>query len=127
MSKKLPFELASDETIVREEMATWIQGSFKAVLGRVYLTNRRFIFVKMNFLLIPLFGILGFLIERIWPGMNKVAFEVPLREISTFEPSQHGLNKKVILLHTSKGDQKIGVTKAYAEWETLLNEAKKRK
>jgi hypothetical protein len=52
---------------------------------------------------------------------------LPLQKISTFENVAYGFNKKVLLLHTSDGDQKIGLNTTYQEWETALKEAMKRK
>ncbi len=123
MAKKLPFELQPGETLLRDEMSTWIHGTFSARLGRLYLTNHRLIFAKQNPFLLPLFGIFGFLFERFFAGANKVAFETSLREISTFEQTQNGINKKVVLLHTAQGDQKFGFTRPYEEWETALKTA----
>lgn len=128
MAKKLPFDLQVDEAVLRNEFGVWIRGGLKNVIGNVYLTNRRLLFVRQNAFLGALFGLLGVLLGRLldkW--MGKVLLDLPLKNISSFEHTVHAFNKKVILFHTAQGEIKLGVGTAFEQWEPVLKEAMKRK
>lgn len=126
MASKIPFELQPAETVLRTEVAVWIQGGLKNRMGSIWLTNKRLLFVKMNPFLAPLFGLLGFLLDHFLSKNRQPALDMPLRDIMSFEHSSFGLNKKVILFHTRQGEIKLGLNKSYEEWEPVLKGAMKK-
>lgn len=128
---KCAFDLIDNETVLRQEASTWLRSKWNVQAGRIYLTTHRLVFSDDPFPFLPFFSLIGefmnMLAQRIWPHPRKPAFEVPLREISTFEQGSFGLNKRVMVLHTAAEDQTFGFTRSYEEWEGALKEAMKRK
>ncbi|MDP2624574.1 MAG: hypothetical protein Q8P27_00125, partial [Candidatus Peregrinibacteria bacterium] len=101
--------------IVKEETALYIKSKLNVQAGRIYLTNKRLVFIKsMN----PMFGLIGLLAKV---NRGGLLFDIPRKDITRCENLKYGLNKKVMGLTLVDGQEiKFIISSDYTTWEGAL-------
>jgi hypothetical protein len=113
-------QLAS-EGIVKEGQAASMRGPFGAS-GRLYLTGRRLVFLKMNPLFMA-FGAIGAALG-VATKPKKVQFDIPLSEIGEVAKEKAGLARSILAVSRSGGEvAKFGV-KDFEGWADAVRSAK---
>lgn len=109
---KVKWPLNPQETILYKVNAVYIKNSWNAKQGALYLTNERIVFEAKPMLMFLLFGVIGWLLTR-----NKKAIEFPLADITDFQRTKHGFNKKVASFTVIDGaNYRFGIG---GKWETF--------
>ncbi len=147
---KLPFKTLPGEKVLFKDWVIWLKTIFTPAfnIGLLFLTNKRIILVKKNFVLaIAILIAAKQSIELLLPNLEaplkylpffvpvllasialhfprKELFNLSLKEITQVLPTQYGLNKKTILFHTaSKGEIKLTIQSSPEEWVKKIKEA----
>ena len=108
------------EGLTKEAFATMLRGR-RGLMGRLYLTNQRLVFLQSNQFLMAFGAIGGLLMGVVKP--KKLALEIPLASITGIERGKFGINKNV--LEISYGaDEPARFAVKYDEWEAAINGAR---
>lgn len=108
--------LQPNETILKQDRIIQIHSAWATTFGTMYLTNQRIVLEQNKWAM--LFGLLGWLLAKIFPG-SITAYE--RSALVSHEQTKHGLNTNVILLKFNDGQSwKLGLTAAYSEWDQAL-------
>jgi len=106
------FELQQDENLIKEEAAIYVKSKIIVQMGRMYLTTKRLVFIKNAN---PFFGLIRLLFKSL---RGNILFDIPLKDITHYEKSKYGLNKRVLKLKLQDGQEpKFILSSKYKEWD----------
>lgn len=116
---KDPFELAADEVIIRDCIASLQKFGMFVGTNHLYLTNLRIVVTRSSkWWLNPL----QYLLMKL-KGMEKfnILINLPINEIQGFYRVKYGINKNVLGIKTRDGQTyKLALTQKYFEWQVYL-------
>jgi hypothetical protein len=106
------------EGIVKETMCSMLKGR-RAVFGRLYVTQKRIVFLQSNSLLAA-FGALGAVLMGVIKP-NKVAIEIPRSSVTGVARGKYGPNKNILEVSyaNAEGPARFAV-KPYEEWAAAV-------
>ena len=106
------------EGILKEGMCPMIKGR-RGVFGRLYVTEKRIVFLKSNQLLMAFGAIGGILTGVIKP--TKLEVEIPREAVTGVERGKYGMNKNIIEISYRGADAPARFTvKPYEEWAAAV-------
>jgi hypothetical protein len=115
-------EQLEGEGLVKQAQVTLITGRLNA-LGRLYLTGRRLVFLKMN----PLFMGFGAIGAALGVAMKpkKVAVDIPVSDISSVSKDKFGpLGRTALAVNRANGEVVKFAVKDYDEWAEAVESAR---
>lgn len=105
------------EGVLKESASTSIKGK-RAVLGRLYVTKERVVFLKANPLFLSFGAIGGLLFGSIKP--KKVELDIPRSAITGVARGTFGRNKNIIEISYGQEKPARFPVKSYEEWAAAI-------
>ena len=116
---KVKWPLNPQETVLYKANAVYIKSKLQAKQGALYVTSERIVFETKPMLMILVFGLIGWLLAR-----NKKTNEFPLADITNFQRTKHGLNKKVAEFELIDGSKyRFGVSGKWEDFDLAYQKA----
>ncbi|PIX62143.1 hypothetical protein CO057_01175 [Candidatus Uhrbacteria bacterium CG_4_9_14_0_2_um_filter_41_50] len=85
--------------VVKEEIGTFVKSKLHAKVGKLVLTNKRFLFLADSPLMY-MFGLIGYFLAK--NVAKKPILDIFLSDISALEKTKYGLNNKAFKMIISR-------------------------
>lgn len=99
--------LQEGEVVIKEETGTFVKSKLHARIGKLVLTNKRFLFVADSPLMY-MFGLIGYFVAK--KVAKKPVLDILLSDISVLEKTKYGLNNKAFKMIFRDGNEYIFTT-----------------
>jgi hypothetical protein len=106
------------EGILKEGLCPMLKGR-RGVFGRLYVTEKRIVFLKSNQFLMA-FGALGSILMGVLKP-SKLEVEIPREAVTGIERGKYGMNKNIIeISYRGAAEPARFTVKPYEEWAALI-------
>lgn len=117
------FELQPGEEVLRKASVSWVKSKVNLIVGTMYLTNQRIVFLPGASMAFALFGLLGGALGAILgkKSLDKNKLEATPEQVEAYWQGKHGINKKILVLQLPNEERKFVLNKKYETWAPDLH------
>ncbi len=119
------FELLPNEQLIEKGNASLMKTKVNLLIGKLYITNQRFVFMPSSSTGMAALGALGGILAQLIMGdkIRKQAIDVPIDQIASYKQGKHGLNKKILDIQLPDGEKRFMLNAKFEKWDTALKTA----